>query len=1075
MRGHRWARLLLLLWALICVQSVRAFLPTRRVSTPRASSLLDSEKAPEALELLNTASPPPRRTLDFTRLDEIKQSVDIVDWIESYDLDQFKRHGTHRASAICPFHDDTSPSLQIDASRQIYKCFACGNGGDVFRFVREYAKVHDGTELSLSQAVRIVTEGKEAAGSTPRNAKFTPDEWQARLDKQERIYLANAAAAAFYQEQLKDVKGGPARYHLVQRGMSPATAKVFGLGYARDAYFEAPQKASESRTIRKGTWGQGSLVERLRALNFTATELVQSGLAVPTKRAIEKMKETNSTEYEFETIIDRFRGRLIVPILDSTGKKIVGFGGRIVGEFESLSDAPKYLNSPESLVFQKKEVLFGYHMAKGLDGKSSQGSSDLIVVEGYMDAIALSSAGVDNVVATMGTAISPEQLKHAARVVQKSGGRVVLCLDNDDAGIAAVDRICSNGMLREAAKNGGVFVVAQMPDGVKDPAELIESYKPKKAGETPVSYFVDTVIGEAKEWTQWHLQRILDEYDASAPRGRPGSLGNTFDRVAQFLGESLDAADRVQASSRVARLLADLMAKTQEGGASDAVRSQLESDLLEAASHVADSQNAAKRRAVSKENASEEPKNVVAAMARGEGPTVSTDDSKLSYKATKKLERESGASARPSPRVVVPERATKAQVKASKRVLRETNRVRSKPAETSLTPHFDGFEFANKRDAEWLGVSTEGWVQKGTELVLGSDQSRGKKKFDKQKPVYFNSNDYHGRQFLTEDARQLGYGQNGPMIRPDPLFLQKGIGSLLQHDEHFMLQQAEDTILRLLLRHKSARRTVRNLVEAREAVSSGADIHWSDVERKKLFDLLVRSESGLPSTCVDIYSTAAYLTSMEGDEDSTPAVSKQLVDFLVQIPHDSPLALMSDIESTMAEVVVEECYANLLWTSAAWYAAIMGEKVRMAEPLLLAGNETNNAVLDLFDEFQRATRKKQALVEAARKTKRRLRCEQSNLNGKKADHMMDELKEELDAFLLTVEPDPAPPTGETYEETMERMKREWGDFYYDDYRWKPEDAGNTATRDSLPDYPDLYEESLEEMQARIEREYKNFL
>jgi hypothetical protein len=246
------------------------------------------------------------------------------------------------------------------------------------------------------------------------------------MQKRQRLLLANAAAGDYFCRNLITLpQAGVARTHLSERNIAPATVREFALGYAPDSYFSGPTQ-----------WGDGSLVQHLQSLNFTSQEIVDAGLATITKAHF------NETNLQHSHIMDRFRGRLMVPIFDPTGKSVIAFGGRVLdtpGKAASWSEvledeggpsppkkkkndfkAAKYINSPESLVFHKKNVLFGLHgskeaMATGEQDEGSQKRNEIVIVEGYFDAISLAAAGIRQVVASMGTALSIEQLDLAAR------------------------------------------------------------------------------------------------------------------------------------------------------------------------------------------------------------------------------------------------------------------------------------------------------------------------------------------------------------------------------------------------------------------------------------------------------------------------------------------------------------------------------------------------------------------------------------------------------------------------------------------------------------------------------------
>jgi DNA primase len=244
-------------------------------------------------------------------LEELIESVDIVSAIESYNLPQFRRSGatSPRATALCPFHDDTNPSLQIDGTRRIYKCFSCGAGGNILQFVREYAKVSTGEELSFLKAVQQVNEKFTNGAPLPLpggaggsgGSKLTTEEFQALTLQKERILLANTVAAAFYANCLISMNGGAARSHLASRGLMASTVRAFAIGFAPDAYY-GNQVLVESPHNNKA-WGQGSLVYHLRDINFTPQEIVDAGLAVRTKRGGASFNNEPPTKLNVQTNI----------------------------------------------------------------------------------------------------------------------------------------------------------------------------------------------------------------------------------------------------------------------------------------------------------------------------------------------------------------------------------------------------------------------------------------------------------------------------------------------------------------------------------------------------------------------------------------------------------------------------------------------------------------------------------------------------------------------------------------------------------------------------------------------------
>ena len=423
------------------------------------------------------------------KIDQLLDKVDIIALIESYGLQGFSRTSALRATCLCPFHDDNNPSLQINGERGIYKCFSCGAGGNALRFVRAYSEKYpaetrrikagivDATRtnepLTFVEAIRVL---EDCASSNPMVGGVPMRQWSGSsgnstssqglstkkkntrqtvgTTSRERILHANLFAAAYFEESLFGLpSAGSARLHLRSRGVHPTTVKAFAMGFAPETYFL-------SGTQQKRAWGEGSLVNRLRDEGFTPQEILDAGLAILTRKGREQQEQQlklqndndqNSSEgkkisaasdksnrghTDFSTIMDRFRGRLVVPIFDANGKYVLGFGGRILETSQDAQTdfkAAKYLNSPESVVFQKKDILFGNHMVKErVSTKSKKDASTIeaksrprsvIVVEGYMDAIALWQAGVQETVASMGTALTKEQLFIAAEKARKIGGK----------------------------------------------------------------------------------------------------------------------------------------------------------------------------------------------------------------------------------------------------------------------------------------------------------------------------------------------------------------------------------------------------------------------------------------------------------------------------------------------------------------------------------------------------------------------------------------------------------------------------------------------------------------------------
>jgi len=339
--------------------------------------------------------------------DRVLSAIDLVDVIgERLAL---TRKGKDYV-ALCPFHDDHKPSLSVSQSKQIFKCWACGAGGDAIKFVQMFHRVDFREALSMLAERAGVQIG--AAGSS--------DEAGAREREQLRQVLA--WAAKHFQRNLRETPGGrKATEYARGRGFSDEDIERFGLGYAASA--------GEDWTDLLAAAGRSKLSAEL---------LEQVGLVARSKQG---------RHY------DRFRDRLMFPIADPQGR-VVGFGGRTL-----CGDDAKYLNSPETPLFNKSRILFGLDMAR----RAIETQREAIVVEGYTDALLLGSRGVDNVVAPLGTALTDAQVQ----LLRRSADRFVMCFDGDEAGMNAADRAV------EIALRQRVDVrVAVMPEG-EDPADCV--------------------------------------------------------------------------------------------------------------------------------------------------------------------------------------------------------------------------------------------------------------------------------------------------------------------------------------------------------------------------------------------------------------------------------------------------------------------------------------------------------------------------------------------------------------------------------------------------------------------------
>lgn len=348
-------------------------------------------------------------------IDLVRERTDIADVVSGYVT--LSRAGQN-LKGLCPFHSEKTPSFNVSPSRQIFHCFGCGVGGNVFTFLMKI----EGKEFP--EAVRELA--RRAGIAVPEAGPGTRGPEGALRDRLERI---NAAAADYFHRTLLDeVTGREALAYLAGRGITRQTIEAFRLGLSLP--------------------GWDGLMTRLLREGFKAAELGQAGLAVPRETAGRRTQEAAG-------YYDRFRGRLMFPIMDLRGR-VIGFGGRVMGD-----GMPKYLNSSESPLFQKGRSLYALDRAR----ESASRLGALVIVEGYFDAITLHQAGIGNVAATLGTALTPDHLKLLRRFV----GKVVLLFDPDAAGVRAalrtLDLFVGSGL--------GVQVVT-LPDGL-DPDDFVRT------------------------------------------------------------------------------------------------------------------------------------------------------------------------------------------------------------------------------------------------------------------------------------------------------------------------------------------------------------------------------------------------------------------------------------------------------------------------------------------------------------------------------------------------------------------------------------------------------------------------
>ncbi len=345
-------------------------------------------------------------------IDEVLTRADIESVVGRYVL--LKRSGGN-LWGLCPFHSEKTPSFSVNPAKGIYKCFGCGKGGNAINFIMEIE------HLNYPEAIRHL--GALYGVEIPETTSSGND---VRKDEKNRVYDILKEAAKFYYKSFNDPDiGQPAREYASKRGLSKQTLDNFGIGYSPMSW--------------------NALYDLLKSKGYKDEELTNSGIF--------KKSEKTGKPYEL------FRGRLMFPIFDSFGK-IIAFGGRALGD-----EKPKYINSPDSLVYDKRNHLYAMNFAR------KEQSKQLIVVEGYMDAIAMHVAGFKNTVAALGTSFTDNQLKLCSRYAEE----VVFFFDADNAGQNAALRAIKM-MMEYLKKLTGINIrikIAKVPDG-KDPDEFIK-------------------------------------------------------------------------------------------------------------------------------------------------------------------------------------------------------------------------------------------------------------------------------------------------------------------------------------------------------------------------------------------------------------------------------------------------------------------------------------------------------------------------------------------------------------------------------------------------------------------------
>ncbi len=381
------------------------------------------------------------------KVDEVRTAADLVEVAEDYV--QLKQSGS-RYMGLCPFHNEDTPSFSVDPDENLYYCFGCGNGGDVFKFVQEIEGV------GFLESARILAE---------RYGIPLPEEeadQEAANEREAILHALRFAARFFYRQLTQSHRGRPALDYLRQRGFSPTTIKQFGLGYAPNEW-DTLLSAAEEEQIDPST-------------------LEKAGLVIE--------RNDGSGYY------DRYRGRIIFPILSHIGK-VLAFAGRILDP-DDERDQPKYINSPETEVYHKKEVVYGLHQAK----RAIRQTDEVLLVEGYTDVISLSQAGIENVVASSGTALTEQQVT----VLDRYANRAVLLYDADEAGGRATMR----GLERVLEEGMGAYAV-ELPVG-SDPDDYVQ----EQGGDA----FAEYVAEHRQDLPSFAYQRARRNGELDAPEDR---------------------------------------------------------------------------------------------------------------------------------------------------------------------------------------------------------------------------------------------------------------------------------------------------------------------------------------------------------------------------------------------------------------------------------------------------------------------------------------------------------------------------------------------------------------------------
>lgn len=403
-------------------------------------------------------------------IEEVRSKNDIVDVISSYVKLQKKGSSYF---GLCPFHNEKSPSFSVSREKQMYYCFGCGAGGNVFTFLMEYEN------YSFQEALKYLAD---RAGVDLPEAEYSK-EARERADQKAILLEINKVAAQYFYVQLKSSQGAHALSYLKDRGLSDEMIHSFGLGYSNKY--------------------SNDLYQYLKSKGYRDELIVKAGLVTVDERY---------------GASDKFWNRVMFPIMDSNSR-VIGFGGRVMGDAK-----PKYLNSPETMIFDKSRNLYGLNRAR------SSRKPYFLLCEGYMDVISLHQAGFSNAVASLGTALTPGHASLIKRYVKE----VYLTYDSDEAGTKAALRAMP------ILKDVGITARIIRMEPYKDPDEFIKNLGAEAFEER---------IHKARNGFMFGLEILERDYDLATPEGKTDFMKEAAKRLAQF-DEEIERSNYIEAVAK---------------------------------------------------------------------------------------------------------------------------------------------------------------------------------------------------------------------------------------------------------------------------------------------------------------------------------------------------------------------------------------------------------------------------------------------------------------------------------------------------------------------------------------------